>query len=274
MKEYAQQSRSKSRTLESNPKASRQAPISQILQTYKTDTMGRQSIQRQSAKINKGSQQTKIVQRAIGAGDKELIGKKVISIGKKQTWVITGVHGEGSELEYHLDLSGLTQKWVKANDEDWSICEKEDAPLTEEELKIATLIESKFETNKEGIIDGYEANLVGMGDIHNSIHGAWSGGASDCVIVGCFTGSKVMMVHADRTTTAVAKSVITNAPVVYLASEVFSKGGLKAISNGNVREILNMIIEYQKDFKVFKSKQMAISPKGEIFTIFKIPESK
>lgn len=47
MREYTKKTENQSRTLDSNPRASRQAPISEILQTYKNGTLGRQSIQRE-----------------------------------------------------------------------------------------------------------------------------------------------------------------------------------------------------------------------------------
>lgn len=47
MREYAKKPKNQSRTLDSNPKASRQAPISEILQAYRDKTLGK-PIQRQS----------------------------------------------------------------------------------------------------------------------------------------------------------------------------------------------------------------------------------
>ena len=38
MREYTKKSENQSRTLDSNPKASRQAPLSEILQAYKGNT--------------------------------------------------------------------------------------------------------------------------------------------------------------------------------------------------------------------------------------------
>lgn len=48
MKEYAQQPESKSRTLDSNLRRCRQAPISEILQAYTNNTLGREYIQHES----------------------------------------------------------------------------------------------------------------------------------------------------------------------------------------------------------------------------------
>lgn len=48
MREYANKPESQSRTLDSNPRTSRQAPIADILQTYKNETLGRQPMQRES----------------------------------------------------------------------------------------------------------------------------------------------------------------------------------------------------------------------------------
>lgn len=49
MREYTKKPENQSRTLDSNPRASRQAPISEILQAYKNGNLGRQSIiQRES----------------------------------------------------------------------------------------------------------------------------------------------------------------------------------------------------------------------------------
>ncbi|MDR1632943.1 MAG: DUF4157 domain-containing protein [Dysgonamonadaceae bacterium] len=48
MREYAKKPESQSRTLDSNPKASRQVPITDILQAYKNETLGRQPVQRES----------------------------------------------------------------------------------------------------------------------------------------------------------------------------------------------------------------------------------
>jgi len=48
MREYTKKTENQSRTLDSNPRASRQAPISDILQTYKNRTLGVQTVQRES----------------------------------------------------------------------------------------------------------------------------------------------------------------------------------------------------------------------------------
>lgn len=48
MREYTKKPENQSRTLNSNPRASRQAPIADILQAYKNVTLGRQSVQRES----------------------------------------------------------------------------------------------------------------------------------------------------------------------------------------------------------------------------------
>lgn len=48
MREYIKKPENQSRALESNPKASKQAPISEILQAYKNGTLGRQPMQRES----------------------------------------------------------------------------------------------------------------------------------------------------------------------------------------------------------------------------------
>lgn len=48
MREYAKKPQSQSRTLDSNPKASRQAPIADVLEAYKNATLGRQPVQRES----------------------------------------------------------------------------------------------------------------------------------------------------------------------------------------------------------------------------------
>lgn len=48
MREYTKKPENQSRTLDSNPRASRQAPISEILQAYKNGTLGKQPVQRES----------------------------------------------------------------------------------------------------------------------------------------------------------------------------------------------------------------------------------
>lgn len=48
MREYTKKPENQSRTLDSNPRAARQAPISEILQAYKNGNLGRQSVQRES----------------------------------------------------------------------------------------------------------------------------------------------------------------------------------------------------------------------------------
>jgi hypothetical protein len=48
MREYTKKPENQSRSLDSNPKASRQAPIADILQAYKNGTLGRQPVQRES----------------------------------------------------------------------------------------------------------------------------------------------------------------------------------------------------------------------------------
>lgn len=49
MREYIKNPENQSRTLDSNPKASRQAPISDVLQAYMNGTLGKRSIQREKA---------------------------------------------------------------------------------------------------------------------------------------------------------------------------------------------------------------------------------
>jgi hypothetical protein len=48
MREYVKKPENQSRTLDSNPRASRQAPVFEILQAYKNGTLGRQPIQQES----------------------------------------------------------------------------------------------------------------------------------------------------------------------------------------------------------------------------------
>lgn len=48
MREYTKKPENQSRSLDSNPKASRQVPIADILQAYKNGTLGRQPVQRES----------------------------------------------------------------------------------------------------------------------------------------------------------------------------------------------------------------------------------
>lgn len=48
MREYSKKPQNQSRTLDSNPRVSKQAPIADILQAYKNGTLGRQSIQREN----------------------------------------------------------------------------------------------------------------------------------------------------------------------------------------------------------------------------------
>jgi|GEM_PF-5292068 len=209
-----------------------------------------------------------VAQLQIGDAGKALVGAQVIEDGKKRPWTIKSVRGEGEELEYELDLSGLMQQWVKYNDESWSIHEEEEVELDEATLELAELIEGNLHGDIDGEIDSEGFFLVEMADIHNSKNGAWSGGASDCVIVGGFTGEKVMMTHADRTSTALAKNIIAKCPTIYLASEVFGKGGEAAICNGNVREIVDMIVEAGKPLVVFNSTRMAISGAGQVYSSF------
>jgi hypothetical protein len=213
-----------------------------------------------------------VVQRKIGEGGASLIGAKVIETGKKQPWTIKAVRGEGQALEYQIDFAGLMQKWISADDDSWSLHEQAEQAPTEEEIAMAALIDQSMRANAAGAIDDYGKNIVEMADIHVGKMGAWSGGASDCVIVGCYTGSQVMMTHADRVSTALAKRVIQNAQApVYLASEAFSKGGRAAAKNGNVREIVAMVQELGVPFVVFNSKRMAISSTGQVFTDFPNP---
>jgi hypothetical protein len=221
-------------------------------------------VQAKTANANYG-----VVQRVIGGDGASLQGQKVVEDGKNIPWTIIGCRGNGADLEYNIALGTFIDQWVRADDANWSIHE---VVPTEQEQANGALIDSKVAANKQGVIDDFKDNLVQMADMHNSKHGAWSGGASDCVIVGGFTGEKVMMTHADRSSTALAKRIIKNSPVVYLASEIFTKGGLSAAQNGNVNEILAMIHAAKKNFVVFKSKQMAISSSGKVFTSFNIPD--
>lgn len=209
----------------------------------------------------------------ITSATKDLLGLKVVEGIKKIPWTIIDLREGELGVEYQIEFAGLTKKWIKGNDPNWSIFEEDSESITQEEREIAKLIDDRIIDNVSGSLEGFESNLIEMADIHVSKSGAWTGGASDCVAVGGFSEEKVMLVHADRTSTLLAKRIINKAPIIYLASEVFFKGGEKAVKNGNVIEIIKMIIEAKKEFNVFKSKQLAISFEGEVFTDF-VPKRK
>lgn len=67
MREYANKPESQSRTLDSNPRASRQAPIADILQAYKNGTLGRQPVQRESMEDDELLQAKASGQAPVGA---------------------------------------------------------------------------------------------------------------------------------------------------------------------------------------------------------------
>jgi hypothetical protein len=75
MREYAQKPESKSHTLDSNPRASRQAPISEILQAYQNRTLGKHA---QQQEINDDLLQPKLnVAQREGFDEDELIQPKL-----------------------------------------------------------------------------------------------------------------------------------------------------------------------------------------------------
>lgn len=67
MREYANKPDSQFRTLDSNPRASRQAPIADILQAYKKGTLGRQPVQRESMEDDELLQAKASGQAPVGA---------------------------------------------------------------------------------------------------------------------------------------------------------------------------------------------------------------
>mgnify|MGYP002104889109 CR=1 FL=1 len=67
MREYANKPESLSRTLDSNPRASRQAPIANILQAYKNGTLGRQPMQRESVEDDELLQAKTLEQAPVSA---------------------------------------------------------------------------------------------------------------------------------------------------------------------------------------------------------------
>ena len=187
----------------------------------------------------------------ITSATKDLLGLKVVEGIKKIPWTIIDLREGELGVEYQIEFAGLTKKWIKGNDPNWSILEEDSESITQEEREIAKLIDDRIIDNVSGSLDGFESNLIEMADIHVSKSGAWTGGASDCVAVGGFSEEKVMLVHADRTSTLLAKRIINKAPIIYLASEVFFKGGEKAVKNGNVIEIIKVIIEAKKEIQCF-----------------------
>lgn len=230
-----------------------------------------ESVSRGGTSATAGAGATATVQRKVGDGGTSLIGHKVIEAGKARPWTIKSAQGAGATLQYEIDFGGMVQKWISAHDEAWSLHTEPEPTLSEAELALAAKIDAAMSGNPAGVISGYEANRVDMADIHAASQGAWSGGASDCVIVGGVGGGKVYLTHADRTSTALARRIIQNASTVYLASEAFSRGGQEAIKNGNVQEILAMIVQAGRTFRVFNAKQMAVEPNGNVFTSFPIP---
>ncbi len=111
MREYLKKTENKSRTLDSNPNASKQMPVQDILQTYRSDSSGKQFIP---------CKESSTVQRKVGfefqtvGGSRNVLKEKPGNIGKYESpghaEVLKSGSGfsivtDGSDLEYVIEAS-------------------------------------------------------------------------------------------------------------------------------------------------------------------------
>lgn len=95
----------------------------------------------------------------------------------------------------------------------------------------------------------------------------WSGGASDCVIVGGFNGGKAKMVHLDRTSAPGDFGPVAGWQI-YLASEKFTLGEEVAV-DGLVKQVITWLMEKGADVRaIYPTKQLAIDVEGTVLANF------
>lgn len=237
--------------------------------------MAKQMMKKKNGKKNNRMFQTKtnhynkaIIQGKIGDGGTNNIGKFVLQNGKRHPWKI--VEYDQNENKYHIDLDNLYNKWISADDDNWSIVDKPaEHVLSTEEQTMIGVIERQKQKNIDGEISK-NYTLLYMGEYHQG-KSAWSGGASDCIIVGGYNGTNVILSHIDRTTIDLTKNVIQKVPCVYMASDIFNKAGSEYIKSQLVKSVIGFVMNSNKPFKIFGSTKMAISSKGDIITNFPVP---
>jgi hypothetical protein len=216
-----------------------------------------------------------LVQRAIGEGGEALIGKKAKMPGKAP-WDIINVKNPGKDIEYQLSMQGLIKKWVRGDDDAWTLFEEE-AP----DQELVTQIEQGLKAGVAADISTWSGKAVFVAQSTWSTSTGeepiiWSGGAADCVIVAGVTGNgQVFLAHVDRLSRSDGAMIISKGKGrVILASTAFSTKG-KGADNANVQYLMEQCAKYKVGPEIYASRQLAVdSETGEISTAFEPPAVK
>lgn len=161
MREYTKQPQSQSHTLDSNPRASKQAPISQILQTYRDRTFGkpaqRQGVDDEELLQAKSAQQDQVntvSQRYSPEDDEELIQGKVDTAQREEIDEDELLQGKFKVVQREeLDEDEILQEKFE------SISSAEQVPIQHEEKPNNTRLPDNLKSGIENL-SGYSMDDV------------------------------------------------------------------------------------------------------------------
>lgn len=229
----------------------------------------------QAPKPEIGSTGQAVIQRMIGQGGNDLVGK-LAKKGNGAPWKIINAREGSSGWEYELDMKGLMQKWVQGNDEEWNIYEE---PLDEETIELGKTID-KLKVGGVNKIDSWEdveSISVAQSEMSTTTPKApiiWSGGAEDCIVVASVVGKTGYLAHVDRLSQNDGRSIISKgrAGRVFFASKIFMQSGDKAAQNGNVKYLMGVCKLMGVAPVLFGSDRLALDARnGSISTQFDPP---
>ncbi|WP_280464693.1 hypothetical protein [Nocardia brasiliensis] len=166
----------------------------------------------------------------------------------------------------------IPDRWVNEDDPYQLVAEPTRQPESQE---LSLYLEARLQTSPRGTAGDLLSNqpasqvaaCVGMGEQQKSAGGirvVWSAGAADCIIVGAYSSQRAYLTHVDRTApspAAVSKAIRDLGPAakVFLASQVFSKGG-EAASSGLVQSLVTRLKDDRIDITaIYPSTRLAIN---------------
>ncbi len=194
-----------------------------------------------------------IIQRKIGDGGAENIGKFVQKKPSKVPWkIIAAVHKDAG-WEYEIDFRGLAQKKVMGTDDDYEIMVPQVDPKAE---KVKPYIVGSKKAPVEGDVKNWIADDEDDGAIskcimmneelksNEQIKYLWSGGAADCIIVSAYNNGEAYMTHATRVSAGSVADIVKGfGGSVYLSSQYFGLDPESAADAGTVQEIVGELVD-------------------------------
>lgn len=222
--------------------------------------------------------------RMIGTGGKAVVGQKVAKVGEKVgRWTIQQAEEQAVGWRYELKGQFGGSRWVSADAEEYEllVAVAPTAPVADQ-LAYTQLITNYFRQPPGGDVKDWLsgkaarniAAFARIGDPPAKTGGeisiVWSGGASDCVIIGMYTGNdRAQVVHLDRTSDPGYMSGMRSARALYLASEKFTLDAAAAACDGLVAMVLKKIVDDQAQLTaVYPSKQLAMRDDGVVLASF------